>query len=82
MCSVHTIDPFILFCSFVTKGEVVSLEVVNKKWARVFLTAGSSSGPVSNSIQLGVDRCVANLMFRFVAENTLVQYRQRRFART
>lgn len=36
-----------------TKGEVVSLEVVNKKWARVFLNA-SSGGSVSDCQPIGI----------------------------
>lgn len=40
--------------SYVSKGEVVSLEVVNKKWARVYLGAGSSGGPVSDCESLDI----------------------------
>jgi len=69
----------IYFCdSYLAKGQVEKLEVVNKKWVRVRLFPGQAEGGVSLATYFENFSCI-DFFMDFISEHVMVQHRQCRF---
>lgn len=67
-----------LSCSYLNRGVVEKLEVVNKKWVRVHLTPGSTTDGSVRFLQIIHDH-QSDPLICILSGRALVQHRQCRF---